>query len=277
MAMVIQNIYGNYDNRKNINKNTKFVSFKSNLFDRPKDNEKFTPYDASKYFIKGLGSAVTTIFESPKNFVTGLAFLGGITAAMILTQGALAPMFIAMGLVFGTYDLLKGASTLYNARDNGDKKKAFYYLGAGTSDLGLSLIGAKASLKEAGIPDKEISMIQGVKKTVKTLPDSINKTIKSTKEGLGAKKVLAFIKNPFLSEYRDFSKNGLNFNDGVELNMTNQNLAVHGMSKGELRQEAFNLASRFSNDDDKKKKDKTYAPFLSLLNKGKNIENNVNA
>jgi len=226
--LVDQNIYNNNYYYKPAS--NKPVAFKATTKTNNTTDTKFTAYDATKSFIKGLISPVTTIFKNVKNFVIGMAFLAGITAAMAATGGALIPVFAVLGIGLGSYDIAKGAVGLAHAKGNKDKEKAFYNLGSGTGGLGLSLVGAK-SLGN---------------------PVNIAKNIKNCE--FSAKNFLALIKNPFLAEY----------DEAIESTVVKSNL-VENVHYGEIGHDSFSMSGKIDNNSDdkrKKKLNKTFAPFL---------------
>lgn len=230
-----------YNNKQYMHKP---LSFQANI--NEPESAKLTKKDAAKYFLKGVASPVTNIFKSTKNFVMGLSCMAGITMAVALTNGALVPPLVLAGLGMAAYDMLNGIDGLFNAKNLNDKKKAFYNLGSGTGGIAFSLGGAKIAFNKLRSTNIKSTVI-------KAHSDLVN----SSKQVFNRNNLLAFIKNPFLTQ-----ADNLIVPDVVKTRFSNE--VVH---YGEVGQNSFNAADKMNNKDknDKKqqKMNKVFAPFLA--------------
>lgn len=114
-------------------------------------NGKFDFSQALKNFGKGLVSPITSMFSSTKNFLIGAGMIAASTALVVATGGAAAPILVAVGLGMGAVQAGQGVYKVATAKSGDDIEKAFYDFGGSTGAIGLSLVGAKASLKQAGV------------------------------------------------------------------------------------------------------------------------------
>lgn len=143
---------------------------KPDSFDKSCDG-KFSASEAAKNFWQGLISPVTSMFSSPKSFLTSAGMIAGSAAIIALTGGAAAPIFVAAGVAMGAFQVGETAIKLYNAKDGDDLEKAFYDFGSATSTIGLSAIGAKSSLNQASIESKNLRTLEAVRKCFTTLKE----------------------------------------------------------------------------------------------------------
>lgn len=125
---------------------------------------KFSLSEALKNFGKGLVSPITNMFSSPKNFLMGVGMIAGSALLIAATGGAAAPLLVAAGVATGAFQAGKGIYKMVTAKNGDDVEKAFYDVGGATSTIGLSVAGAKASLKQANIEAEELSLLSATKK-----------------------------------------------------------------------------------------------------------------
>lgn len=134
---------------------------------KPADNScdgKFSFSEALKNFGKGLVSPVTNMFSSPQNFLMGIGMIAGSALLIAATGGAAAPLLVAAGVATGTFQAGKAIYEIATAKNGDDVEKAFYDIGGATSTIGLSITGAKASLKQANIETENLSLLSATKK-----------------------------------------------------------------------------------------------------------------
>lgn len=127
---------------------------------------KFSTSEATKNFIKGIVSPLTSMFSSPKNFLTGIGIAAGSMVLIAATGGAIAPILVTAGIGMGTFQAGKAIYQLASAKNGDDAEKAFYDFGGATSAIGLSAMGAKISLKQANIKTTGLNVIGSVKECI---------------------------------------------------------------------------------------------------------------
>jgi len=153
------------------NKKDVFTSTTTKI-DKSNDG-KFSIDQAAKNFGKGLISPITTMFSSTKNFVMGIGMIATGSLLIAATGGAIAPFMVATGVGMGIIQAGKTAYKFIKAKNGDDVEKAFYDAGAVTSTLGLSVIGAKSSLKQANIDTKNMSAVKATIECFKNTPKSL--------------------------------------------------------------------------------------------------------
>lgn len=141
-----------------------------NLFDKS-SNGKFDASEAGKNFVKGVFSPVTQMFSSVKNFAIGAGIMAASTAVIIATGGAAAPILLAAGVGMGVLQAGSAAVKIVKAKNGDDIEKAFFDIGGATSTLGLSAIGAKPTLKQAGIKTDGLNTFSAIKKSFTSAKD----------------------------------------------------------------------------------------------------------
>ncbi len=115
-------------------------------------------------FFKGVISPITSMFESPENFIKGAAMVVGGGLLIAATGGAAAPLLVAAGVTMGGIQVVKGISGAANAKTDAEAKAAWEEIGCGTGAVAGSVIGAKAAVKAAGIEGaSEMSSLQATK------------------------------------------------------------------------------------------------------------------
>ncbi len=160
---------------------------------------KFSCSEAGRNFFKGLVSPVVNLFSSPKNFLVGAGMMAGSTVLMAATGGAIAPIFVAMGIGAGAVQAIKAGVKIANAQSGDDVEKAFYDMGGATSTLGLSVAGAKSSLKQANIKTDNLKAFGCVKKCFTSLKDLCKESLGVFKSGYyktNLRTTFDVIKNP---------------------------------------------------------------------------------
>ncbi|EKE02786.1 MAG: hypothetical protein ACD_20C00331G0002 [uncultured bacterium] len=166
-----------------------------NISKTNKSNDgKFSTTEALRNFVKGVVSPVTYMFQNPKNFLFGAGAIAASSAIMIATGGAATPIFLTLGLGAGALQLGNGINKLLKAKNGDEAEKAFYDVGLGSSSLGLSVAGSKASLKQSLIsvnkmdPNyaahivKNLNPVKAVIENIKMVPDAVSTSIKSIKD-----------------------------------------------------------------------------------------------
>ena len=114
-------------------------------------------------FFKGLVSPVTSLFESPGNFIKGVAIMAGCAALTVATGGAAAPLLVAGGCALGGFQAVKGVVGAANAKTDAEAKAAWQSIGAGTGAIALSVAGAKSAAKAGGFYEEGMSSLQATK------------------------------------------------------------------------------------------------------------------
>jgi len=184
-------------NDTNIAKYNKMPSFKDYFNDSHDSFEKTTISNATdsnddgkisyeekiKCFVKGLVSPITSMFSSPKNFITGAAMILGGAALIAATGGAAAPLLVAAGVLTGGLQIGKGLYKASTAQTDEEAKEAWNEMGSGTSFVGLSVLGAKSSVAQAetaGVkvsPNaKNLNAFEATIECFKSVPSSISKS-----------------------------------------------------------------------------------------------------
>lgn len=172
------------------------VSLSSNNsgeFDYSKDDGKISFSDKLKNFGKGLISPITNIFSSPKNFLIGAGIMAAGAALTVATGGAIAPLFVALGVTGGAIQLGTSFVKAHNAKTDDEARAAYQGIGAGTSAVGMSVLGSKAALKGAGVDTKSMSFLKSTIECFKQVPNSISKSVGAFTSG----QALTNIKNVF--------------------------------------------------------------------------------
>lgn len=128
---------------------------------------KFNMDQALKNFGKGLVSPITSMFSSKKSFLVGAATILGSVALVVATGGAAAPLLVTAGVGLGAIQAGKAVYHIASAKNGDDVEKAFYDIGGATGAIGLSLLGAKASLKQAGVATENLDTFSATAKCFK--------------------------------------------------------------------------------------------------------------
>ncbi|MBY0404218.1 MAG: hypothetical protein K2X66_09985, partial [Cyanobacteria bacterium] len=166
-----------------------------------KSRRSFRFLNAGRQFLKGLVSPITMIFESRQNFLMGLGMLLGGGALMLATGGAISPLLISLGIGMGVF---QGGQALYKiskAKSNEEIEAAFHDVGAATSTVGLSLLGAKGSLKGSGVLKStgltavevdNLTIWQAAIKNIQLTRSAAQTSYQAVRSGEAAHNILAF-------------------------------------------------------------------------------------
>lgn len=141
----------------------KAINFTHGNLDKSKDG-KFSTSEAMKNFSKGLISPLTNMFSSPKNFAIGTGMIVGSSLLLAGTGGAAAPLLVAVGVGLGAMQAGEGAYKIIKAKNGDDIEKACYDIGGATSTIGLSMMGAKSSLKQANLEPSGFNFLTATQK-----------------------------------------------------------------------------------------------------------------
>lgn len=155
----------------------------------------FSYSEAAKNFAKGFVSPVTSMFTSINGFLTGAGMIAGSTALVIATGGAAAPILVSAGVILGTVQVANAARKIAHAKNGDDVEKAFYDIGGATSTIGLSVAGAKASLKNAGIQTEGLNAFSAVTKCFTELPSMLSECGNVFKNGFFKINISSFRKS----------------------------------------------------------------------------------
>jgi hypothetical protein len=159
-----------------------FECSKKDPTDKSNDG-KFSCWEAAKNFGKGLVSPVTSMFSSVKNFAIGAGMIAASTALIFATGGAVTPILIAAGVAMGGIQAGNATYKILTAKDGDDVEKAFFDAGAATSTIGLSVFGAKASLKQAGIATEGMNAFSATVKCFTASRTSVVNSFNAFKTG----------------------------------------------------------------------------------------------
>ena len=149
----------------------------------PEHDGRFTKTQAISNFAKGFVSPITSMFSSPKHFLIGAGMIVGSAILIAATGGAAAPIFVAAGIGMGALQAGKAAIEIAQAKNGDDVERAFFDLGGATSTVGLSLIGAKTSLKQANLETKGLNALSSAKKCFTSLKERTEESCDVFKSG----------------------------------------------------------------------------------------------
>ncbi len=177
-----------------LDKDTVSLSSNNNSeFDYSIDDGKISFGDKVKNFAKGLVSPITALFSSPKNFLIGAGMIAAGAALTIATGGAIAPLFVALGVTGGAIQLGTSIYKTSKATTDDEARQAYQGIGAGTSAVGMSVLGSKAALKGAGVDTKGMGFLRATVECFKQVPSSVSKSVGAFTSG----QALTNIKNVF--------------------------------------------------------------------------------
>lgn len=168
--------YSKNVNTKELKEDTVQIQ-KNNSFDYSIDDGKISDKDKLENFCKGIISPITNLFSSPKNFLIGAGMLIGGAALTIATGGAVAPLFIALGVTGGAIQLGSSVYKASTATTDEEAKQAWQGIGAGTSSIGMSVAGSKSALKGAGINTNGMNPLTATAECFKQVPSATSKSI----------------------------------------------------------------------------------------------------
>ena len=129
-------------------------------------------------FCNGVVAPIKNIFASPKNmFVTALTVAAGV-GLIALTGGAAAPVMVALGVIGGGTQIATGLYKQATATTDAQAAQAWNQVGTGTFTVGASALGAKSSLKAAGVQNtSNMTTWQAVCNCVKNAPAFFSKAV----------------------------------------------------------------------------------------------------
>lgn len=147
------------------------------------DDGKISAKKGLKHFIKGVISPVEILFSSSKNILIGIGVIVG-SAALCAAFPPLLPVMVAFGVTTGSWQLLSGGYKAMAAKTDKQAEEAWENIGAGTFAVGTSALGAKSSLKAAGVKKTEdLNILKATIECFKQIPKSITKSYKMAKNG----------------------------------------------------------------------------------------------
>ena len=168
---------------KSIFENQDYGYENSDLADGEKDDGVISAGEMITNFGKGLVKPITSMFESPSNFLTGAAMIAGGAALCVATGGAAAPFLVAAGLGMGAYNFGHGAYKAATAKTDQEAIEAWQSIGEGVSLTGLSVLGAKPALNGAGVRTGSLNPLQATVRCVGETPNSIKNSINAFQTG----------------------------------------------------------------------------------------------
>lgn len=140
--------------------------------------------------LKAMGNGIVNSFKgmvcdkngkfSIKKTLTTAAVTAGAIGLTVATGGAAAPALITIGATLGAVQLGSGIIKACKAKTDAQAKQAWGDIGSGALILTTSVLGAKGSLKVAGV--KEASNMNALKATAycfKTTPKSVGTSLKT--------------------------------------------------------------------------------------------------
>ena len=149
------------------------------------DDGKISAKKSLKHFVKGIISPFTTLLSSPKNLIIGAGAVVG-SAALCAAFPPLLPALAALGVVTGSAQLASGGYKALTAKTDKQAEQAWESIGSGVFSVGSSALGAKSSLKAAGVKEtKNLNFIKATVKCFKEIPSSFTKSFKMAKNGTG--------------------------------------------------------------------------------------------
>lgn len=144
---------------------------------------KFSFSEAAKNFGKGFVSPVMGMLSSKESFFTGAALMAGCALLVVATGGAAAPFLVGAGVAMGAVQAGQGIAKIITAKNGDDIEKACYDFGGATGTIGLSVLGAKGSLKQAGVATEGLNPFSATVKCVTTLKSTAAESAMTFKTG----------------------------------------------------------------------------------------------
>ena len=141
-------------------------------FDYSVDDGNISAIDKLKNLGKGIISPITSMFESKENFLVGAGIIAGSAALIVLTGGTAAPALITLGAGIGAVQLGVGIYKSNTATTDAEAEQAWQGIGAGTSAIALSALGAKSALKASGIDISEMNFLKATAICIKMTPEA---------------------------------------------------------------------------------------------------------
>ncbi len=152
--------------------------------------------------LKSMGNGILNSFKgmfcnkngkfSIKRTLTTVAITAGAIALTAATGGAAAPALVALGATLGAVQLGTGIVKACKAKTDIQAKQAWEDIGSGTLTVAASVLGAKGSLKIAGIKGTYgMTSLEATAYCFKATPRSIETTLKT----LSSREALTNIQN----------------------------------------------------------------------------------
>lgn len=176
---------------------------------------KFSAKEALKNFAKGLVSPITSMFSSGKNFLISSSIFAGTSALVVATNGAIAPVLVAAGVVMGAVQAGKAALKIAKAKNGDDVEKAFYDIGGATTAVGLSTLGAKTSLRQVGMQTEKMNVFKSTVECFKNIKPLVIESFSSFKSGTFKTNIYNAVK-PYLFAKRIRQMGRKIFNEGIK-------------------------------------------------------------
>ncbi len=185
------------------------------------DDGKISAQEGFNSFISGMILPFKSLFSSPKSFAIGAGAIV-VTAGLCAAAPPLLPVMVIAGIATGGVQLGKGIYNAKNAKTDSQAKKAWESIGSGTFSIGTSVLGAKSSIKAAGIEvADDINMFSATIKCFKELPSSVSKSFKMFKNGTALESIKNALKKPInysdLNDVEQLKKAGYNEDKLIEL------------------------------------------------------------
>lgn len=138
-------------------------------------------------FCNGLIAPIKNIYASPKNMaVTALTVAAG-AGLIALTGGAAAPVMVALGVIGGGTQIASGLYKQATATTDAQAAQAWNQMGSGTFTMGVSALGAKSSLKVAGVQNtSNMTTWQAVCNCIKNAPSFFSKAVSTASPKVAA-------------------------------------------------------------------------------------------
>lgn len=210
--------YSNSVNQPNIF--TSEETIESHKFDYSKDDGKISTKDKTKNFLKGIVSPITNMFSSPKNFLIGAGMIAGAALLITATGGAAAPILVAAGVVGGGIQF--GASTYKAviATTDDEARAAWQGIGAGTTSIVGSVLGAKSALKGAGVETKGMNALEATARCFKEVPKSFSKSANAFTSGEAVTNVKNIFKKTSNETFAKEKNKSINNDDTLTENIS---------------------------------------------------------
>lgn len=245
---------------------------------------KFSKSEAARNLVKGFLSPVTFMFENPKNFITGVGIMATSAALMIATSGAVAPVLLAIGVGISSLQLGKGIYKVLKSKNGDNTEKAFFDIGMGSSGLGLSLLGAKNSLKQAHISINDLEHVQAgllvknmnpakaLVENIKMIPQSLTEIKNIAQDGTAIARLSNWLsfKKPVVAVIDNFKAKSMDI-DGDFIPDLSHGKVVNTVIKGNYKKAniiAFDVATKGADG-------KIFISTKKLGNAFKNIANRI--
>lgn len=151
-----------------------------------KDDGKISGAQKFGNFLKGVGNFFKGMVcdeegkFSWKRTLTTVGVAAGAIALTVATGGAAAPFLIAGGVAMGAVEVGKGAYKAATAKTDAEAEAAWQSIGSGVTGIGLSVAGAKGSLKAAGV---KVPQAKGIKGAVQATGETFKYAGKNIKNG----------------------------------------------------------------------------------------------